>query len=142
MFRVQWLQRNRTWVASPAILGLVVLATASYAADRAAASAESGLNLNAAVVVTPANASQPEKKAAEMLVDEVEKRTYLRWKIVNQWPADASAVIVVATRAALASSCAAPRDPSHGQRSRQRTGRIRAPSCLRAAAPHHRRGRR
>src|SRR5579859_7450398 len=39
------------------------------------------LDLNGAVVVTPSKLSGPEEKAIAMLVDEVEKRTGIRWPV-------------------------------------------------------------
>src|ERR1043165_6103425 len=55
-----------------------------------------------AVVLSPPNASGPEKQAARMLVEEVEKRTQLRWKIVSAWPEQPGFVIALGQRAALA----------------------------------------
>ncbi len=44
------------------------------------------IDLTQAVIVTPQNFSGPENKAVEMLIEEVEKRTQLRWMRVNQLP--------------------------------------------------------
>ncbi len=51
--------------------------------------------LSQAVVVVPDNLSGPEKKAVEMLVDEVQKRTQIRWPVANAWPKTGPAVIAV-----------------------------------------------
>ena len=53
------------------------------------------LPLGEAVVVSPPNLSGPERKAVEMLLDEVEKRTQVRWQAVNAWPADDTPVVAV-----------------------------------------------
>src|SRR5262245_4731058 len=48
--------------------------------------AEAEIDLTRAVVVAPAGFSGPENKAVMMLIEEVEKRTQLRWPRVNQAP--------------------------------------------------------
>jgi hypothetical protein len=48
--------------------------------------AEVEIDLSRAVVVAPADFSGPENKAVQMLIEEVEKRTQLRWQRVNQAP--------------------------------------------------------
>lgn len=57
------------------------------------------LDLTQAIVVTPANASGPEIKAIQMLVEEVEKRSQVRWTRTAQTPANGSAVITFARAA-------------------------------------------
>ncbi|HEY2252678.1 MAG TPA: hypothetical protein VGH74_16505, partial [Planctomycetaceae bacterium] len=52
-------------------------------------------DLTRAVVVTPRDLSPREKKAVTMLVDEVEKRTQIRWQVVSEWPQAAGAPVVV-----------------------------------------------
>jgi hypothetical protein len=42
--------------------------------------------LTRAVVVVPGDASAREKKAVAMLVDEVEKRSQIRWEVAGAWP--------------------------------------------------------
>ena len=59
------------------------------------------LDLSPALVLTPANLSAREKKALTMLLEEVEKRTQIRWMQTNAWPASAKAIIVVSPAAAL-----------------------------------------
>src|SRR5437867_1668501 len=44
------------------------------------------LDLGHAVVLTPADLSGPEKKAVTMLIEEVEKRTQIRWPVTNVGP--------------------------------------------------------
>ena len=56
-----------------------------------------------ATVVAPPGLSGPEKKAVRMLVEEVEKRTQLRWPVASSWPAK-GAVVAVGTRASLANA--------------------------------------
>lgn len=52
-------------------------------------------DLTRAVVVVPADASPREKKAVEMLVDEVHKRSGVTWKTTTEWPGDDAAVRIV-----------------------------------------------
>lgn len=59
------------------------------------------LELSKAVVVQPNGASGPERKAAAMLVDEVEKRTGVRWEILHEPPKDQRPTILLGTAAAL-----------------------------------------
>jgi hypothetical protein len=61
----------------------------------APAAAESMLDLSKAVVVAPEGLSPPEKTAVAMLVDEVGKRTALRWEVAAAWPSAAVPVIAV-----------------------------------------------
>ena len=53
------------------------------------------LDLRKALVVVPPNLSGPERKAVTMLVEEVEKRTQIRWERASAWPASSTPVIVV-----------------------------------------------
>src|SRR5205814_783112 len=53
------------------------------------------LDLGKAVIVAPEKWSVSEKKAVSMLVEEVEKRTQIRWERSSVWPSGSSAVIAV-----------------------------------------------
>src|SRR5438128_2138110 len=68
-----------------------------------AQAAEPVVDLTRAVIVTPANLTPPEGKAITMLVEEVEKRTQIRWPRTESWPADSTPVIAVGPAAALKS---------------------------------------
>ena len=59
------------------------------------------LDLSKAVVVSPENVSGPEKKAVTMLVEEVEKRTQIRWERSSSWPPSPTPVIAVGPASAL-----------------------------------------
>jgi hypothetical protein len=58
------------------------------------AAALCGAHFENAVVVLPASATTPQKKAAQMLVEEIEKRTQLRLKISPDAPAGAPAIVL------------------------------------------------
>src|SRR6185503_120086 len=45
-----------------------------------------GMQLKDAIVIQSPNISNQEKKAVEMLIEEVEKRTQIRWPQINRWP--------------------------------------------------------
>ncbi len=60
------------------------------------------LDLSKAVVLIPKEASPRQKKAAQMLVEEVEKRTQIRWPIENQAKDQTVPIIVPVTEEALA----------------------------------------
>src|SRR5258708_11356572 len=53
------------------------------------------LDLTRAVVLTPPKLSGPEEKAVAMLIDEVEKRTQIRWERTDTSPDKAAAVVAV-----------------------------------------------
>ena len=59
------------------------------------------LDLKNAVIVTPPSLSGPEKKAVTMLVEEVEKRTQVRWPTMTAWPSSNAPVIAVGNRSLL-----------------------------------------
>jgi hypothetical protein len=52
------------------------------------------IDLRNAVVVTPPDFSKQEQHAVRMLVDEVQKRTLIRWEVVPQRPQDRPAIVV------------------------------------------------
>jgi len=59
------------------------------------------IDLTQAVVVAPHGMSAPEQKAVQMLVDEVWKRTWVRWNVANEPPSPPTAMVVVAPQALL-----------------------------------------
>src|SRR6266550_9194974 len=59
------------------------------------------LDLSKAVVVSPENLSGPEKKAVTLLVEEVDKRTQIRWERASSWPSSPTPVIAVGPASAL-----------------------------------------
>ncbi|MFM9029998.1 MAG: hypothetical protein ACKOTF_04840, partial [Opitutaceae bacterium] len=86
--------RHLKAVCLPALL-VLVLAARAFAAP---------LDLSAAVVVVPPGLSGPERKAAVMLVEEVEKRSYLRWTLSEQAPAAGRPAVFLGNRAALSAA--------------------------------------
>jgi hypothetical protein len=60
--------------------------------------AASGIDLKGSVVVLPANATAREKNAADVLVEEVEKRSQLRWKVQPAGGRITGTAIYAATR--------------------------------------------
>lgn len=60
------------------------------------------LDLSRAVILAPKEASPLQKKAAQMLVEEVEKRTQIRWPIIQQAKDKTAPVIVINTMEGLA----------------------------------------
>src|SRR5215510_13547503 len=53
------------------------------------------IDLTGAVVVAPADFSGPENKAVRMLIEEVEKRTQVRWRLVNEAPSEGAPTISI-----------------------------------------------
>jgi hypothetical protein len=72
-----------------AALALVLLLAAAVHA------APATLDLTAAVIVTPADLGRREQKAVQMLLEEVEKRSRVRWEQSTTWPAGAAPRLVV-----------------------------------------------
>jgi hypothetical protein len=58
-------------------------------------------DLATATIVLPAGLTGPEQAASEMLVEEVERRCYLRWPVSDHLPPDGQPAIVLGPRAAL-----------------------------------------
>src|SRR5262249_46162197 len=71
------------------VFALVLLPSAALHAPPAT------VDLTAAVVVTPHGLGSREQKGVEMLVEEVEKRSRVRWEQTTAWPAGAVPRIVV-----------------------------------------------
>jgi hypothetical protein len=97
------------------------------------------LDLRKAVVVCGSDLSVPEQKAVAMLVEEVEKRTAIRWGVVHAWPDPAIPVIAVGQASVLESfagpyakepALAGPAGPAEGFRIRNMTGQRSAPALL------------
>ena len=59
------------------------------------------IDLSQAVVVVPPDLSGPESKAVTMLVEEVEKRTRIRWRRTATWPATGVPVVAVGSASAM-----------------------------------------
>jgi len=62
---------------------------------KVAGSQQPAIDLTQAVIVTHQNFSGPENKAVEMLIEEVERRTELRWTRVNQLPSEGAPFISI-----------------------------------------------
>lgn len=87
--------RKTPWVRL-GILGLVLLGDSSgpiWAAD---------LDLRKVMIVSPDNLNKQEKKAVALLLDEVEKRTLIRWEVTSAWPAESIPVIAAGPASSLA----------------------------------------
>jgi hypothetical protein len=59
------------------------------------------LDLHKAVIVSPDNISRQEKKALTLLVEEVQKRTLVRWEVKSAWPAESIPVLAVGQASSL-----------------------------------------
>ena len=60
-----------------------------------AEAADESIDLRQAVLVVPTGLSEPEKKAVLMLLDEVDKRTQIRWQRREELPAEATPLILL-----------------------------------------------
>src|SRR5687768_10818363 len=80
----------------------LLIALALLSAPAASPGAEPELDLRGAVVVTAPGLSGPERNAVTMLVEEVEKRTQVRWPVAERWPDGARPVVAVGTAATAA----------------------------------------
>src|SRR5580698_8012500 len=76
------------------LAGFFVVASLLTGVAHSAQAAET-FDLSTAVVVVPKGLAGPEAQAVRMLVEEVEKRSQLRWPVMDTWPEKAGAVILV-----------------------------------------------
>src|SRR5438067_13662232 len=60
------------------------------------------LDLTRATVLAPPGLTGPEAKAVQMLVEEVEKRSWVQWRRADAWPGGATPVIAVGRAEGLA----------------------------------------
>jgi hypothetical protein len=79
---------------------LAICVAALLVSSRALAANEV-VDLRQAVVVAPADLSDPEKRAVAMLLDEVDKRVQIRWQRSDHLPTDSVPAIVVGQLVAL-----------------------------------------
>lgn len=72
-------------------------------AAQAGGAAESGrmLDFSDAIVFAPPGLSRRERKAVQILIEEVERRTEIRWRLTESWPDSAPARVIVAPARAL-----------------------------------------
>ena len=98
--------RRSRWIP---VLSCVWVASVSPGAAQ-----EQVVDLRDAVVVTAAELSGPEAAAVDLLLDEVEKRTIIRWDVVHEWPADLSIPVLAVGQAATAGEWAAALAPRLG----------------------------
>lgn len=59
------------------------------------------IDLSQAILITPATLSPQEQKAVDLLLDEVERRTGVRWPETHEWPAHPATVVAVGPKASL-----------------------------------------
>ncbi|RJP19799.1 MAG: hypothetical protein C4527_26315 [Candidatus Omnitrophota bacterium] len=77
-------------------IALIVLADHVVSVESNSDHPDFEIDLAGAVVVCPSDLSSEEHKAIEMLVDEAQKRTLIRWDVIHQWPDDSVPAIVIA----------------------------------------------
>jgi len=77
------------------LTGLIGLLALGAGAARTDAAEEGTADFSAAVIVTPANVSGVEQKAATVLREEIEKRTGIALKQVSEWPPSPVPVIAL-----------------------------------------------
>jgi len=82
------------------VLTLAAVASLAAACLRSGAQAQD-LNMSAAVLVGPSARSGPAAQAAPMLLDEVEKRSRIRWSIAKSVPPGAVSAIVIGSSAEI-----------------------------------------
>jgi hypothetical protein len=66
-----------------------------------AAASGAMLDLTAAVVVVPEGLSGPERKAVTMLLEEVARRSQVRWRAASAWPAPPAPAVAVGPASAI-----------------------------------------
>ena len=89
MNRLRWIQAYRSWAI------LVAGALLVAGSPRSASASPEMLDLSRAVVVVPPAIGETEKNAVKLLVDDVQRRSGIRWKVVEQWPTEPRPVVAV-----------------------------------------------
>lgn len=79
--------------------------------------ASQALDLSQAVIVSREGLASPEQKAIEMLQDEVERRTGIRWERVSRLPSDSRSAIVIGQPASVKAILPSAADPPPGPES-------------------------
>src|SRR5437588_11217403 len=74
----------------------VALAAVLLAPPAALRAESPTLDLSRTAVLRPAGLAGPERKAVQMLIEEVEKRSRLRWAEARDWPEKATPAALVA----------------------------------------------
>jgi len=95
-------RRIRKLAEMQRLFKVLVLLVSAIAAAPPPAAGEDLLDFTSARVVFPGDSSGPEKKAVEMLLDEVEKRTGTRWRSGGAWPGDDGPVLALGRASTLA----------------------------------------
>lgn len=83
------------------LLTALVLGPAFGSRPIAAAEARGQIDLSGACLVLPGGLTAPEKKAAAMLIDEIGKRSQIRWPVAGQLPAPGQPAVVLGPRTDL-----------------------------------------
>ena len=82
-------------IASVCLLGLPFFSNAANNNSLIKTDPNGSIDLSAAVLVLTPGMTGPEKKASEMLLDEIEKRSWIRWTITNQLPKNGDKGVVL-----------------------------------------------
>ena len=91
-------------IACICFVGFPVLLTAQSQNASSSKPQNASVDLSAALLVLPSGMNGPEKKASEMLLDEVEKRSWIRWTVSSKLPqAGAKGVVLGQTKAIIRS---------------------------------------
>ena len=86
------MQSPRFWLSVATLILCFGLFQAAHS-GRAAQAAATEIDLTRAVIIAAADFSGPENKAVQMLLEEVERRSQVRWPRVNTAPSDGTALI-------------------------------------------------
>lgn len=79
----------------------IVTALILFAIPGTLRAADATIDLSQAIILTPPALALPEQTAVRMLIEEVEKRTMLRWECALKWSNDPRPVIVVGAAAGV-----------------------------------------
>ena len=90
-----WKHHRLAWVA------LLVLVVWSGPTKAIAEPPNEEIHLENAVLVSPQDLSTQERKAIEMLIDELEKRTLVRWEVLHKWPEEPVPVVAIGQASSL-----------------------------------------
>src|SRR5262245_55567793 len=80
------MKKGRISIGRVTMIVMMSIALIQASIEFASGEEQQAIDLTQAVIIAPQDFSGPENKAVSMLIEEVEKRTQVRWMRVNQLP--------------------------------------------------------
>src|SRR5262245_838355 len=98
------MKKGRINIGLVAMIVLISVALIQTNIESASGAEQQAIDLTQAVIITPQNFSGPENKAVQMLIEEVERRTQLRWERSARTISSSAGATITINRAANSAS--------------------------------------